>query len=146
MYKYYKKTEVSDNIQNQWRTIGRREVTQDDFDSRVLKCLFYIFVVSFLFSIPAAIIGIPYSWIVTAVLAGLETVFAITNLLISSLKYNNYVKELEQDPNQRELEAVFNLETQKIRTEIRRLNDTKLAELTMEDVELLDRLRNELLR
>lgn len=139
MYKYYKKET------DYGRTVCRRSVEFSDFENDFLKGFAILSLLVCLVSIVFMISKVPYTWIVAVSTLIMGATLEAISFIVANHKYHKTINNLRQDPKQEELKHIFNDETAKIRIRFESLYyGKKSSELTLEEIELVDKLRHAL--
>jgi hypothetical protein len=135
MYEFYRKDT------DYGRTVVRREVERYRFECDVLRAFAWIFAFVGLESVAFIAGGVQYSWIITVFCLGLAIWLGLTNYFITEHKYKKYLKELKLSVEQKELEEIYNQETEKLKYELGLLEDKPLSELTLYLIDKRDKIK-----
>ena len=138
MYKYYRSTT------DYGRTVCRREVEKYWFESEFLRGFTIIFAIICLVSIVFVARGVQYSRIVTASSFGIALCLGFISYFITEYKYKKYIEELKLSVEQEGLEEIYNQETKKLEYELELLEDRKIGDLSLYELDKRDKIKRDL--
>ena len=141
MYKYFKLNK--ELYTETHRTVGRMRVEENEVDCDTWR-IFNIaaIVILFIFS-GILVILFDAPWIL-GIWVAICVLLILVRMTVVSYRYKKYLDELSRDESQSVLEEIFNNETDSLEKELEAYNKIEIGKLTLEDLNIIEEIKNDL--